>query len=65
MGNQIVCPSGQNWYLQDFLKMGYTIERSLFDGTFLLSFLVNEKRPIRQLVVKCYKIPDDDPDNPR
>ena len=63
MGNQIVCPSGQDWYLQDITKMDLKIDRSLFDGTFLLSFLANTKKGNLQKVVKCYKLPDPDPEN--
>ena len=58
MGNQIVCPSGQNWYLSDFEKMEISIDHSIYDGTFLLSFKANElKFPRRSVVVKAYKIP--------
>jgi len=62
MGNQIVCPSGNSWYLHDFEKLGYVVERSLYDGTFLLSFLVSSKKPNSQYVVKAYKIPEDSPE---
>ncbi|EAX99278.1 CAMK family protein kinase [Trichomonas vaginalis G3] len=60
MGNQIVCPTGQSWYLSDFEKMDLQVARSLFDGTFMLSFLVNDKKSNSEFVVKCYKIPDND-----
>ena len=59
MGNQIVCPSGQHWYLSDFQKMGISIDHSIYDGTFLLSFKAEElKFPRRSVVVKAYKIPN-------
>ena len=61
MGNQIVCPSGQNWYLSDFEKMDISIEHSIYDGTFLLSFKALESKfPKRSVVVKAYKMPTND-----
>ena len=55
MGNQIVCPSGQNWYLDDFESLNFKIEGSLFDGTFSLSFRVTAQTKDNELVVKAYK----------
>lgn len=60
MGNQIVCPSGQSWYMSDVEKMGYKVERSLFDGTFLLSYQVTEIKTNKKYVIKGYNIPDND-----
>ena len=57
MGNQIVCPSGQNWFLSDFVKMGITIDHSIYDGTLLLSFKAKSQLPKREIVVKAFKIP--------
>jgi WD40 repeat protein len=55
MGNAIVCPSGQNWYKEDFEALSITIERSIFDGTFSLSFR-GCSRVQPSLVIKAYKI---------
>lgn len=58
MGNQIVCPSGQSWYLDDLNTMGMKIQRSIFDGTFMLSFVTADARTGQQYVVKIIQIND-------
>ncbi|OHT12257.1 hypothetical protein TRFO_18069 [Tritrichomonas foetus] len=56
MGNQIVCPSGQNWYLNDFEALNYKIVDSLFDGTFSLSFKARFLPSHKLVAIKAYKI---------
>ena len=58
MGNQIVCPSGQSWYLDDLNSMGMKIQKSIFDGTFMLSFVTADARSNQQFVVKIIQIND-------
>jgi serine/threonine protein kinase len=42
MGNEVVCPTGQSWYLDELDTLKLKIHKPLFDGTFMISFLVSD-----------------------
>lgn len=63
MGNQIVCPSDQGWYESDFEKIGLVVEHSIYDGTFMLSFKGQRTTIRRDIVVKAFKVPEDEDGN--
>jgi len=58
MGNQIVCPSGQEWYESDFEIFNYEIDKSLMDGTFMLCFQVRTPNSKFLHVIKAFRIPN-------
>lgn len=56
MGNQIVCPSGSDWYRRDLTLRNYQILCSLFDGTFSLSFKAENVYNHKLKVIKVFWI---------
>lgn len=59
MGNQIVIPSGSNWYRDDLAALNLRVEHSLYDGSLNLSFKASNLNN-KQFMAKAFQLWDKD-----